>query len=92
MSAEISKRVLFTGQVQGVGFRWTTRRIAAAFPVTGFVRNLADGRVELVVTGSPAATAGVIREVCDHFQGNIESLQEVPMESVEGFDDFSVRR
>ena len=37
--------------VQGVGFRYTARRIASRFPVAGFVRNLPDGRVELVVEG-----------------------------------------
>ncbi len=43
--------VLFAGTVQGVGFRWTARRTAAGFEVTGYVRNLPDGRVELVAEG-----------------------------------------
>ena len=46
------RHVIYEGMVQGVGFRYTTRRIASPFPVAGFVRNLADGRVELVVEGS----------------------------------------
>ncbi len=41
----------FNGTVQGVGFRYTTQRLAGRFPVTGFVRNLSDGRVELVAEG-----------------------------------------
>jgi len=44
-------KVCFSGRVQGVGFRFTTERIAARFPVTGYVRNLPDGQVELVAEG-----------------------------------------
>ncbi len=48
---KIRRTTYFSGQVQGVGFRYTTQRIAAAFEVSGFVRNLRDGRVELVTEG-----------------------------------------
>ncbi len=41
-------RVLYLGRVQGVGFRFTTEAIASKFDVTGYVKNLSDGRVELV--------------------------------------------
>ena len=43
---------LYSGRVQGVGFRYTARNLALNFDVTGFVRNLPDGRVELVVEGA----------------------------------------
>ena len=46
--------VHYSGHVQGVGFRYSTRSIASQFEVTGFVRNLCDGRVELVVEGGAA--------------------------------------
>ena len=46
--------VYFTGQVQGVGFRYTARRVASRYPITGFVRNLPDGRVELMAEGTAA--------------------------------------
>lgn len=45
-------QLFYSGRVQGVGFRYQVRRLAAAFEVVGFVRNLADGRVELVAEGS----------------------------------------
>lgn len=41
----------FSGTVQGVGFRYTAERISRHFPVTGFVRNLANGKVEIVAEG-----------------------------------------
>jgi len=44
-------QVYYSGSVQGVGFRYTVRATAAGFDVAGVVRNLPDGRVELVVEG-----------------------------------------
>ena len=44
-------QILYSGHVQGVGFRYTVRTVAAGFEVMGTVRNLADGRVELTAEG-----------------------------------------
>lgn len=44
-------QVFYSGQVQGVGFRYQTKQVATGFEVTGTVRNLPDGRVELKVEG-----------------------------------------
>lgn len=44
-------QVFYEGRVQGVGFRYTARRVASGFDVAGYVRNLPDGRVELVASG-----------------------------------------
>ncbi|MCK6500273.1 MAG: acylphosphatase [Nitrospira sp.] len=46
--------VWYTGHVQGVGFRYTAREVAEGFDVCGTVRNLGDGRVELVAEGFPS--------------------------------------
>jgi acylphosphatase len=43
----IAKNIFYTGRVQGVGFRYSTKQLAMEFEVSGWVRNLADGRVEL---------------------------------------------
>ncbi len=45
--------VHFQGNVQGVGFRYTTRSVASRFAVEGYVKNLPDGRVRLVAEGEP---------------------------------------
>jgi len=44
-------KILYSGRVQGVGFRYSVKSIARGYDVAGAVRNLADGRVELVVEG-----------------------------------------
>lgn len=44
--------VLYSGHVQGVGFRYTARTVAAGFEITGTVRNLTDGSVELIAEGA----------------------------------------
>jgi acylphosphatase len=48
----VAKQILFSGRVQGVGFRYTTKQIASGFEVTGTVKNLPDGRVELQAMAS----------------------------------------
>ncbi len=45
-------QIFYSGRVQGVGFRYTARTVASGFEVTGTVRNLADGRVELMAEGA----------------------------------------
>ena len=44
-------QIFYSGHVQGVGFRYTVKRVAAGFELAGTVRNLSDGRVELVAEG-----------------------------------------
>lgn len=61
--------VHFAGRVQGVGFRYTTRRLAGRFAVAGYVMNLPDGRVELVVEGESDQVRGLldaVKEVMGH--------------------------
>lgn len=76
----IARQVFYTGRVQGVGFRYTTRQLAAGYEVSGWVKNLADGRVELLVVSRDgeelqafltelrenSAVAHYIREVEEH--------------------------
>ncbi len=60
----VRRTMYFSGRVQGVGFRFTTEAIASRYAVTGFVRNLPDGRVEVVAEGA--------RAEIDRFQDAIE--------------------
>ena len=56
----VRRRVLVAGRVQGVWFRESCRDQALAGGVAGWVRNLADGRVEVVLEGPPAAVDEVV--------------------------------
>ena len=57
--------ILYSGRVQGVGFRYTTKSVACGFEVTGTVRNLADGRVELVAEGDRTELEAFRRAIQD---------------------------
>jgi len=59
------QRVLYSGRVQGVGFRFTCQRLSTTFPIVGYVRNLPEGSVELVADGDS--------EVVDRFLAAIRS-------------------
>lgn len=61
MSAWVARRCLVAGRVQGVFYRASTRQRAVESGVTGYARNLADGRVEVLACGEPAA----VRALCD---------------------------
>ena len=67
----ISLQVFYEGHVQGVGFRWSVRHVAKGFDVTGWVRNLADGRVELQVTGEDDEVRAFLDRIA---QGELHSL------------------
>ena len=87
-----TRRTIYTGHVQGVGFRYTTSRIARQFPVTGYVRNLADGTVELVAQGDSAALDQFHNAIADHFTDNIHDCQNLLYLTDEIFDSFKIRR
>jgi acylphosphatase len=59
--------VYYTGHVQGVGFRYTAHAIARGHKVAGYIRNLPDGRVELVAEGERREIDAFLREVRDRF-------------------------
>jgi acylphosphatase len=67
----ISLQVFYEGHVQGVGFRWSVRDVAKGFDVTGWVRNLPDGRVELQITGEQSEVRAFLDRLA---QGELNSL------------------
>ncbi len=62
------------GRVQGVGFRATTRRLAGAFDVRGYVRNLPDGSVEVVAEGEPCELDRFEEALFREFRPNIQDV------------------
>jgi acylphosphatase len=75
-----AKHITFVGRVQGVGFRFTAYRVADRCQLTGFVRNVHDGTVEMLVQGRPEDIDDCIREMKESFAGYIREArtQEVP--------------
>lgn len=70
------RRIYFTGHVQGVGFRMTTRRLAMGQPIAGYVRNLDDGRVELLVEGDPPVLTRFVGSIQREFGPSIRETEE----------------
>ena len=64
----------FTGRVQGVGFRYTVKNLALCHDVAGYVRNLPDGRVELVVEGPDREIEQLIADVGYKMNGFIKDV------------------
>jgi acylphosphatase len=67
--------VFFSGHVQGVGFRYAVLQIAREFEVTGFVSNLADGRVQLEAEGAANDVAAFTNAVQEKMHGYIRKVE-----------------
>lgn len=65
----------FSGHVQGVGFRYSTAQLAKGFEVTGFVKNLADGRVELEIEGEESECRGMLASVEDELDAYVRKTE-----------------
>jgi acylphosphatase len=87
----IRKTVYFSGHVQGVGFRWTTRRIAEGFDVAGYVKNLPDGRVELVVEGDRDQVDAMIDSVKDRMDRHIRDMKVDTSNGTGSMHTFEIR-
>jgi acylphosphatase len=86
----VCKRVFFQGHVQGVGFRYAAHGLAQRFAVTGYVRNLPDGRVEMVAEGAEAEVARFISAVARQMAEYIETRQESE-EPAQDLTTFEIR-
>ena len=83
--------VHFRGHVQGVGFRYSTQRVAASFEVTGYVQNLADGRVRVLVEGEAAQLDRFLGELRAQMAQYIREVQTELGAATGEFDDFEIR-
>lgn len=86
--------LLFSGSVQGVGFRWTNQEIARERNLTGWVRNQPDGTVRMEIQGTAKAIAAHLERIHAYYRcfGNriwLDSSRE--LDRVEGEADFEVR-
>lgn len=70
-------KVIFSGRVQGIGFRYTVCHVAEAFEVSGYVCNLMDGDVELVAEGTEQELAGFLKSIRSKPSGRYVTGQQV---------------
>ena len=85
------QHVYYRGRVQGVGFRYTTVRVAAHYSVTGYVRNTYDGRVELVAEGQRGQVNAFITDLADHMSGYITDTNVQDESYIGEFTGFDIR-
>ena len=82
--------IFYSGKVQGVGFRYTTKNFAMGYEVSGVVKNLADGRVELIAEGMKdeleAFQQGIRESGLAHFISNEDVKWEEPHGQFRGFE------
>ncbi|QOV88950.1 acylphosphatase [Humisphaera borealis] len=90
--APMGRRTIhFAGRVQGVGFRYTARNIALQYDVRGYVRNLPDGRVELVLEGSEPQIDRVVEELRRKMSCFVRGVTMQNAPATGEFDQFSIR-
>jgi acylphosphatase len=87
---QTAKHVIFTGRVQGVGFRYTARGIARQYPVSGYVQNLPDGTVEMLIQGAPADIDNCLQDVQQEFSGYIRETRVEPTPHNPRYTDFQI--
>ena len=84
-------RVVVRGRVQGVGFRWWTRRLARELGLTGSVRNLADGSVEILAHGPRPPLDAFIEAVGSGPPGaHVEQVLRTPFQFESRTRDFDI--
>ena len=72
---QVAVLVHYAGRVQGVGFRATASWLAQKYPVAGWVKNLDDGRVQLLAEGPEASVRAFLADVRTRFRDNVQDEQ-----------------
>lgn len=82
--------VIYSGKVQGVGFRYTARNFAIKHGITGWVKNLENGDVELLGQGNKSDLENMLNDINLKFQKNIAD-KTVELDCIElSYMDFSI--
>lgn len=90
---KIARRFFISGEVQGVGYRYFAQRVAARHQVVGYVRNLPDGRVEVLAEGSRDSIDGFRNDLATGPQfSRVEQVEEVNAEPTGHYSIFRIER
>ena len=87
----IRKRIVYSGHVQGVGFRYSVARVATNYDLTGYVKNLSNGSVEIVLEGQPTEIQSLIDSLKQEMGVYIRQTQVHDESANNEFDDFSIK-
>ena len=85
------REVLYSGRVQGVGFRYTAQNIAHGYNITGYVCNLPDGRVQLVAEGTTGQLDRFLSQVRTTMASNISGCHLDKVSATGEFSEFAIR-
>jgi acylphosphatase len=82
--------VLFSGRVQGVGFRYTTLLLAREYEVAGFAQNLPDGRVRVEVEGNALEVNDFIGAIEERMHGFVGHMERTSQRRAPQFVGFTI--
>jgi acylphosphatase len=85
-----AKHIIFIGRVQGVGFRFTVFNIANRYQLTGLVRNLTGGSVEMIAQGFSEDIDDCIQDIFESFAGHISQTKIEDIPSNPQYTDFKI--
>ena len=85
-----AKHIVFSGRVQGVGFRFTALNIANRYHLTGYVRNLPNDAVEMLAQGPADTIDNCVRDIQDSFAGCIRQIEVEPVTPDASITDFKI--
>ena len=83
--------VIFSGVVQGVGFRFSARNLAVRHKVKGWVMNLSDGRVKLLAEGQREDLDDFLHDLKDEFKRYIDDYILQEREACDDYKDFQIK-
>jgi acylphosphatase len=87
---QTAKHIIFAGRVQGVGFRFTASSIAKRYQLTGFVRNLPDGTVEMLAQGDDQDVENCIQDIKESLTGYVRDVRIDPLPLNTRYTDFRI--
>jgi acylphosphatase len=85
-----AKHIVFSGRVQGVGFRFTALNIANRYKLTGYVRNASNGTVEMLAQGPEQTIDSCVRDIQDSFAGYIRQTDAERVEVNPSLSEFRI--
>ena len=88
---DVAKLIVFSGNVQGIGFRYTAHRIAGRYSLTGYVRNTPNSNVELFLQGHPKDIEDCLDDIKATFSNYIREVKIEEAEFNPEYDSFTIR-